>query len=399
MHQRADTTSSGLDRAAPSSRDSRGGRRLAVLACFAIVACNAAVRLAAQEGDFPGRVLWQIGLAAPPARLPAFDQRRAYIALQDGTIVAIDHAAGQPLWSASVSTSVDPAVAGPSLFGANGAAAWALEADTGRPRWRNDLRAKALLAPVVTDAGPLFLTEGDEAVLLASEDGREIWRQALGARPVSAAASPPGRAWTGLADGRVLALRTSSPGVEWIRQLGSAALVVTPLDDRLLVGSADNFLYALRITDGGVAWRWRTGGDVVARAAADAKRVYFVSMDATLRAVDRRHGDMRWQRPLTTRTLGAPLLAGGILILAGVSPELRAFSARDGGPAGSVPVPGRALDGPFLATARGSSPARLLVLTAGGYLMAIGQPIEPRLVPLEYLPGRALPPEVPPPAR
>lgn len=364
-----------------------------------MVACSAAVRLAAQEGAFPGRVLWQIALAAPPARLPAFDDRRAYIALQDGTIVAIDHASGQPLWSASVSTSVDPAAAGPSLFGANGSAAWALEADTGRPRWQHDLQAKALLAPVMTDAGPLFLTEGDEAVLLASEDGREIWRQALGARPVSAAASPPGRVWAGLADGRLLALRTSSPGVDWTRRLGSSALVVTPLGDRLLVGSADNFLYALKVKDGAVAWRWRTGGDVVARAAADANRVYFVSMDATLRALDRRHGDLRWQRPLTTRTLGAPLLAGGILILAGVSPELRGFTTRDGGPAGSVPVPGRALDGPFLAPARGSVPERLLVLTGGGHLVAIGQPIEPRLVPLEFLPGRPLPPEGLPPAR
>jgi hypothetical protein len=127
--------------------------------------------------------------------------------------------------------------------------------------------------------------------------------------------------------------------------------------------------------------------------------VYFVSLDATLRAIDRRHGDLRWQRPLVARPIGGPALAGDVLVVAAVSPELRGYKTSDGGPAGSAPLPGRALHGAFVATARGAIPARVLIITAGGQVLAIGQTVEPDLVPLEFLPGSPLPPEVLPPVR
>jgi len=80
--------------------------------------------------------------------------------------------------------------------------------------------------------------------------------------------------------------------------------------------------------------------------------------------------------------------------VAGVSPELRAYRTSDGGLTASAPLPGRPLHGPFLAPETPSAPARLVVLCAGGHLMAIGQTVEPMLVPLDVLPGRTLPPEV-----
>jgi serine/threonine-protein kinase len=348
---------------------------------------------------FPGGVIWQFALPAPPAQLPAFDDARLYVALRDGTLVALDHANGLPAWSASRDATVAPLSMGPLLVGASGATAWALDAATGSPRWQHDLGAIVVLAPISADAGPLFLTGANDAVLLASQDGQEIWRQPLTGRATSSAAGAGGRAWVGLDDGRVLAMQTSSRAIQWTRTLPGAALVMTPLGDRLLVGSADNFLYALRVKDGGIAWRWRTGGDVVGAATADARRVYFVSLDATLRAIDLRHGDLRWQRPLAARPVGGPALAGSVLVVAGVSPELRGFKTGDGGLVGSAPLPGRALQGPLVATARGSIPARVLITTAGGQVLAIGQTVEPRLVPLEFLPGRPLRPEVLPPFR
>jgi len=339
-------------------------------------------------------VIWQFALPAPPAQLPAFDDARLYVALRNGTLIALDHATGLPAWSAGRDATVAPLSMGRSLVGASGTTAWALDAATGSLRWQRDLGAVVVLAPISTDAGPLFLTGANDAVLLASEDGREIWRQPLSGRATSSAAGAGGRAWVGLDDGRVLAMQTSNRAIQWTRTLPGAALVVTPFGDRLLVGSADNFLYALRVKDGSIAWRWRTGGDVVGAAAADARRVYFVSLDATLRAIDLRHGDLRWQRPLAARPVGGPALAGDMLVVASVSPELRGFKTGDGGLAGSVPLPGRAFHGPIVAAARGPTAARILITTAGGQVLAIGQTVEPRLVPLEFLPGTPLGPEV-----
>lgn len=103
---------------------------------------------------------------------------------------------------------------------------------------------------------------------------------------------------------------------------------------------------------------------------------------------------MRWQRPLTSRAVGGPLLAGTRLIVAGVSPELRAFRTSDGGMEGFAPIPGRPLHDPFLAPETPSAPVRMVLLTAGGHFLAIGQTVEPMLVPLDVIPGRTLPPEV-----
>ena len=347
----------------------------------------------AQELVFPGGVIWQLRVDPPPAQLPAFDDRSAYLALRDGSVRAIDHATGDTRWTAPASTSVRPASSGRRLAGADGATAWALDAASGLPAWRHGLGAGAAATPVVTPAGAVFLTDAGDLVLLAWEDGHEVWRVRM-TGPVSAPVEASGdRVWVALDDGRVQAIRLADGSTAWTKDLGARILGLTPIGDRIFAGAVDNFLYALKAKDGGVAWRWRTGGDVVGNAVADTRRVYFTSLDAMVRAVDRRHGDLRWQRPLTTRPVGEPLLAGTQVIVAGVAPELRAYRVSDGGMTATAPLPGRPLHGPFLAPEIVSAPARIVVLTAGGHLIAIGRTVEPRLVPLDMTTWKKLPPE------
>jgi outer membrane protein assembly factor BamB len=347
-----------------------------------------------QDLAFPGGVIWQLTFDPPPVQLPAFDSHSAYVVLAGGELRAIDHQDGTPRWTSPTASTVRPASSGRHLVGADGPTAWALDAASGQAAWRRDLGARVSAAPVVAAPGAVFQTEAGDLALLAWEDGREVWRVRLPA-PVSAPiAAGPGLAWVGLDDGRVLAIDLADGATRWTRTLGARVLGLTPADDRVFAGAADNLFYALKAKDGGVAWRWRTGGDVGGSAVADARRVYFTSLDAMLRASDRRHGDLRWQRPLTTRAVGAPVLAETRVIVAGVSPELRAFRTSDGGMEAFAPLPGRPLQGPYLATETVSAPARLVLLTAGGHLMAIGQTVEPMLVPLDVLPGRKLPPEV-----
>jgi len=377
--------------AACSRRGARRGAGVAATLGLVLLLLPAA---RAQEIAFPGGVIWQIRVDPPPIQLPAFDTHSAYLVLRDGNVRAIDHATGETRWTAPATSTVRPVASGRHLAGADGSAAWALDALTGRSAWRRDLGAKAAVPPVAVPAGAVFLTDGGDLVLLNWDGGREAWRARMPAKVSAPLAAAGDRVWVGLDDGRVLAIRTADGTVAWTRSLGAGVLGMTAIDDRLLVGSSDNFLYALKVRDGNVAWRWRTGGDVTGQAVADGRRVYFTSRDAMLRAVDRKHGDLRWQRPLATRAVGAPLLAGTKVVVAGVLPQLGAYRASDGGLTASVTLPGRPLHGPFLAPETASAPVRLLVLSAGGHLLAIGQTVEPMLVPLDTLPGRKLPPEV-----
>ena len=360
----------------------------------AALLCLCPARAQAQDLAFPGGIIWQVTLAPPPVQLPAFDDRRVYVVMGDDSVRAFDHATGTSLWTAQKRSTVRPAASGRYLAGADGTTAWAIDAGSGEVAWSRDLGSRVSAVPAITDAGAAMLTEAGDLILLAWADGREAWKVRLPGVPSAPLASDGERLFVAFPDGRVRALALADGATVWERMLGGRVLGMSPIGDRLFTGADDNFLYALKVRDGGTAWRWRTGGDVVAPAVADDRRVYFTSLDAMLRALDRRHGDLRWQRPLAARAVGGPAIAGSLVLMAGVSPELRAFRTSDGGMIATAPIPGRPLHGPYLAPAGPSAPVRLVVLTAGGHLLALGQTVEPMLVPLDVIPGRMLPPEV-----
>jgi len=79
--------------------------------------------------------------------------------------------------------------------------------------------------------------------------------------------------------------------------------------------------------------------------------------------------------------------------VASVAPQLRAFKVTDGTPDGVVALQGKVIRPPQLVAAAGDVPPMLVVLTGGGQMQAIGQTIEPAVVPLETLPGTRLIPE------
>jgi len=372
----------------------RGGPRAAGAALAAALLCLLPAPVQSQSLAFPGGIIWQTTLAPPPVQLPAFDEHRVYVVMGDGSVLAFDHATGTRLWTARKNSTVRPAASGRYLAGADGASAWAIDAGSGEVAWSRDLGARVSAVPAITNAGAAMLTEAGDLVLLTWADGREAWTVRLPGEPSAPLAVEGDRLFVGFSDGRVRALALPDGSTVWERTVGGRVLGLTPIGDRLFAGAADNFLYALKTRDGGRAWRWRTGGDVVAPAVADDRRVYFTSRDAMLRAMDRRHGDLRWQRPLATRAVGGPAMAGTTVVVAGASPELRAFRTSDGGLLATAPIPGRPLHGPYLAPAGPSAPARLVVLTAGGHLLALGQTVEPMLVPMDGIPGRKLPPEV-----
>jgi outer membrane protein assembly factor BamB len=128
--------------------------------------------------------------------------------------------------------------------------------------------------------------------------------------------------------------------VLWARTLTGTLTSVLAFDDRVYVGSTDNFLYCLSSHEGRIDWQWRTGGDLVGLPVVDERRLYFVSLDNVLRALDRRSGAQRWLRPLPLRPTTGPVRADDDLIVSGVSPMLRAYAIRDGRPSGQMDAPG-----------------------------------------------------------
>jgi len=211
--------------------------------------------------------------------------------------------------------------------------------------------------------------------------------------PCSPLSAPPAlaadRVYAPTSDGRIIALRVDTGEPVWERRLGGTPSETLALDDRLYVGSDDNFFYCLTAKNGQIDWRWRTGGDVIGTAIVDESRVYFVSFDNLLRALDRRSGAQRWKRPLPFRPLTGALLAGATVIVSGVAPPLRAFLTNDGAPGGEVLAEGELAAPAYVLT--GARLSLLVVVTReiakGTTITVFTRQFERPAVPIAPLPN------------
>jgi len=80
--------------------------------------------------------------------------------------------------------------------------------------------------------------------------------------------------------------------------------------DRVFVGSNTNLLFALDNANGRLAWRWKTGGDVIGTSGDAKGGAYYASLDNVLRAVNRGNGNQRWIKEIPTRPLLPPQTFG-----------------------------------------------------------------------------------------
>jgi hypothetical protein len=162
----------------------------------------------------------------------------------------------------------------------------------------------------------------------------------------------------------------------------------------VFVGSTDNFFYAFDSKSGNLEWKWRSGGDVIGAAVDEEENVYFASLDNILRAVKRGNGNQRWKEEIPSRPALPPRAFGRIVVTAGVAPQITAFSAKTGERLGSYTAPAE-LEGPPLIDPV-LKPYRVTFVTITRDGRAVGLRSsrlmfpEPKLEPLQPLPGRRL---------
>ncbi len=321
--------------------------------------------------DFPLISRWKAALAAAPEFPPAYDATHAYVALRNRQLVAVALDSGKPSWSVECPMTAAPA-AGDQLAFAGGAGFVQAHAQRdGAREWISPI--DGTVASLYWDTGWLLaVTDRQELLALRARDGGVVWRRALAA-PLSAAPAPAGdRLYLALADGSIAALALETGDPVWAIALAGAASAILPLAERIYVGSTDNNFYCLSPVQGAVLWKWKTGADIVGKPALDARRVYFVSLDNVLRALDRTSGSVQWQKPLPMRPSAGPLLTGWTLVVAGVAAELHAFSTElNGAPTGDLVLLTPEKRERQLAAEPHLTPGDLLVLiTKGGEMEA-----------------------------
>ena len=371
-------------------------RRGAVLLAALAVAGVAA---GAQERPAPFPILpldlsWSTDLGAGPSHPPAYGVDTTYVPLRDGTLAAVALEDGRIRWCVVQPVDWRPAAADGLVIVTHDRHLVALAASDGGVAWSLAADAPASAPPVWRSGWLVVGLENGDVVAVRAADGRELWRRRLGAALRTQASIAGERLYLPLEDGRITVLQLATGNTIWEQRIGGQPRDVLALD-ALFVGSTDNFFYRLALDDGAIEWRWRTGGDIVGAPRIDGEHVYFVALDNVVRAHDRRSGTQRWRKPLPLRPTSGPALVGPVLLVAGVSPEVRLFAPRSGESAGAYHAPGELAARPFLVPGLPATGTRLVVLTADGRIVGLAAATGPSRGTLAFPP----PPLLPEPAR
>lgn len=355
---------------------------------------------------------WSLTLDADLAGPPGFLDSYAVLAFDTGQLTAYDLQHGRQLWSVERRTSTTPVLADGRVYVVHAQRLFALDLVDGRALWDVEL-PQPLSAPVVAVGDWVFaVDEATQVTAYRREDGGRVWAVEAGAASEQPVAVEGQRVYVARRDGVIVSLRAENGSRVWERRIGGAPQPMLALRDRLYVGADDNYVYCLMAVDGRIDWRWRTGGDIVGAPVLDGDRIYVVSMDALVRALDRRSGSQRWKQPLPWRPTRGLVSGPEAVIATGVGQTasfIQGLATKDGASAGPLDADGL-LAGPLHVAPAPALPSSLMVFVArslklGTTLTAYTRSLEPPFTPIQPLPdpsaakptpGAASPTLVPP---
>lgn len=215
----------------------------------------------------------------------------------------------------------------------------AVDAATGKPKWRVEIGTPGRSAPTVAEGKVYFGTIDERLFALDAKTGNQIWTyQAATVDTVifgqPAPAVVDGVVLAGFGSGDLVALRAASGEVVWSDNLGGSNGRGAMLDLSCIRGApviSSGTAYAISMSSVLVAIDMRSGRRLWEREVAGMNMpvvcgdwLYIIDMDQQLACLDRLSGHVRWIKPL--RRFGrirkqkdaitwlGPVLAGGKLV-------------------------------------------------------------------------------------
>ena len=313
----------------------------------------------AASGSYGG-IAWRLQTGGPVRSSPVVTDGVVYAGSLDGHVYAADQTRGVVRWTydAGAPVSSTPAVSGNLLlFSAADGSIQAVTRTTGRQAWRTATGPDTKLAwgyesgdtwtssPVVVD-GVAFVGSGDgNLYALDAASGRVKWKAATGGRVRSSPAVSGDLVVVGSYDGVVYAFdratgrerwRFSTEGIHFKSDTfgfdrksiqSSPAITGTTV----LAGARDGFFYALDLATGKEKWRVDHHVSWVNCSAAIADgTVYIGSSDAAfIQALDLATGQERW-RDTVGIVWSSPIVSGNVVYTATTRGPLFAFDRQSG---------------------------------------------------------------------
>jgi outer membrane protein assembly factor BamB len=182
--------------------------------------------------------------------------------LDDPTVYAVDASTGRERWRVELDAAAwNPlAVANATVFVADDASKmYALDAATGDTRWTRSPAADVEWGTPVVGDGRLYARTGEqELVAFDAADGAEVWRHEVDAERIGAVAVADGTVFVAVSEG-VRAVSASDGRTRWDWTRGPIYPGAPVVAGETVYVPADRTLYAVRASDGAERWRFETG--------------------------------------------------------------------------------------------------------------------------------------------
>jgi len=325
---------------------------LPVAVVLALTACRHRVPVTPRP-LFPMTAVWTRPVPATVEGPLAVDTVSVFVATRDGAVRALEAETGRVRWRVDARAGVVAAGGGLVTVRNEDGTVWAMDAATGSDRWKAASGVRGSLPAVLYKDAVVVAGEG--LAVLDAATGLPRWSAA------EARATSPPLAWgpwllVGEADGALRCRDLVTGAVLWSYKTAQALVAPPAVDDegRVLLGTTDRrFLSLDPRKKGDVRWSWKIGGDVQAPPAVSGPHVLFTNHEDVLYALRRGSGHLSWRASLPSRPLSGPILYGdGVLVACfGSRPGetfLIGFDPRTGQRQGDLKAPGEVRTPPVI---------------------------------------------------
>jgi outer membrane protein assembly factor BamB len=345
---------------------------------------------AARDGVMPGpgpigspRLVWQVNLSGPVGTSIVTAGGTAFVAVQDGTLVALDLGTGTQRWTSAVSTSalstpdvIDSlVVVGTGIDGLQ-----AVDAATGQKRWSIAADGSIPGAPADADGMIIFATDRGTVEAADAMTGTEAWTASVDDAVIGSVAIADGNVVVStnggdVRHGSLIALDLKTGAQRWRTDVGYFGRVGTPgigagrvLDSTGLDTGvpSSHHIVAVDLATGALDWAFANAtDDPVYTPAISGDQAFIPGEDHTLTRVDAVTGSVGWTFSADGVVEVVPALAGNVVYAASNSGSAFAVDRVTGAELWSVPIRGV----PYGPTVAGGM---LLIGTDLGIVYAIG---------------------------
>ena len=288
-------------------------------------------------------------------------------------------------WDSGALMEFSPIVAHGTVYGQNNdGLLFAMDADTGKRRWKKRIGELSASAPAYSGGRLYVITlEPGQVMAFRPKDGKLIWRTPLAGRTESSPVVHNGKVIVGCECSRVYALSAKNGKVVWETPTAGAVKAAVALHKntvyvgdyggqmnaldagdghvrwttsdlglglgrsgrfystaavafgRVYAGNVDGRVYSYEASSGNVAWTrstgdWVYGGVVVADPKGMPPAVFAGSFDRNVYAFNAKTGAQLWSAPAGGIVSGAGSVVGDVYYIATLSKRTYGFNVRTG---------------------------------------------------------------------